>query len=99
MRHRNIKSRKVVDALKKFGCIIKRDTSHGVIVENPKNNKSINVPTHRETLAVWIYNNILRRLDIDKKEFTAKKIAEIKKISIDEVAKILVKNSKKLFKI
>jgi len=35
--------------------IIKRNTSHGVIVENPKNNKSTNVPTHQDILAVWIY--------------------------------------------
>ena len=69
MKHRNLKSRKVVNALRKFGCEIKRDTSHGVIVENPKNNKSTNVPTHRDILAIWIYNNILRQLDINKKEF------------------------------
>jgi len=69
MKHRNIKARKIVDALKKFGCIVKRATLHGVIVENPKNNKSTNVPTHRDEIAVWIYNNILRQLDIDKKKF------------------------------
>ena len=69
MKHRNIKAKKVVKALEEFGCIIKRSTPHGVIIENPKNNKSINVPTHRDIIAVWIYNNILRQLDIDKKEF------------------------------
>jgi len=69
MNPRNLKARKIVKALKEFGCEIKRNTSHGVIVENPKNNKSINVPTHKDILAVWIYNNILRQLDIDKKEF------------------------------
>ena len=69
MNRRNLKARKIVEALTKFGCEIKRNTHHGVIVENPKNNKSINVPTHRDILAVWIYNNILRQLDIDKKEF------------------------------
>ncbi len=69
MRHRNLKARKVVKALIKFGCIIKRNTSHGVIVENSKNNKSTNVPTHSPLLAVWIYNNILRQLDIDKEDF------------------------------
>ncbi len=69
MNPRNLKARKIVKALKEFGCEIKRNTSHGVIIENPKNNKSINIPTHRDILAVWIYNNILRRLDIDKKEF------------------------------
>ena len=69
MKRRNLKARKVVKALEKFGCIIKRNTSHGVIVENPKNNKATNVPTHRDILAVWIYNNIMRQLDIDKKEF------------------------------
>ncbi len=69
MKHRNLKARKIVKALEKFGCTIKRTTPHGVIVENPRNNKSINVPTHRDILAVWIYNNILRQLDIDKKEF------------------------------
>ena len=46
-----------------------RNTSHGVIVENPKNNFSTNVPLHRDELAVWIYGNILRQLEIDKKEF------------------------------
>jgi len=69
MNPRNLKARKIVKALKEFGCEIKRNTPHGVIIENPKNNKSINVPTHRDILAVWIYNNILRQLDIDKKEF------------------------------
>ena len=69
MNRRNLKARKVVTALKKFGCIIKRNTDHGIIVENPKNNKSTNVPTHRDIIAVWIYNNILRQLDINKNEF------------------------------
>jgi len=69
MNRRNLKARKVVKALEKFGCKIRRNTDHGVIVENPKNNKSTNVPTHREILAVWIYNNIMRQLDINKKEF------------------------------
>jgi len=69
MKHRNIKARKIIEALKKYGCEIKRSTSHGVIVENIKNKQSTNVPTHRDILAVWIYNNILRQLDIDKKEF------------------------------
>ena len=69
MKRRNLKARKVVKALEEFGCTIKRSTSHGVIIENPKNNKSTNVPTHRDTLAVWIYNNILRQLEINKKEF------------------------------
>jgi len=69
MKHRNLKAIKIVNALKKFGCEIIRTTDHGVIVENPKNKKSTNVPTHKDILAVWIYNNILRQLDIDKKEF------------------------------
>ena len=69
MNPRNLKARKIVKALMKLGCAIKRNTPHGVIVENPKNNKSTNVPTHREILAVWIYHNILKQLDIDKKEF------------------------------
>lgn len=69
MNRRNLKARKVVKALEKFGCKIIRNTDHGVIMENPKNNKSTNVPTHRDILAVWIYNNIMRQLDIDKKEF------------------------------
>ncbi len=69
MNPRNLKARKIIKALKKFGCIIKRSTSHGIIVENPKNNKSTNVPTHKDILAGWIYHNVLRQLDIDKKEF------------------------------
>ena len=69
MNPRNLKARKVVKALEDFGCVIKRNTSHGVIVENPKNNKSTNVPTHRDILAIWIYHNILRQLGIEKKEF------------------------------
>jgi len=68
MSRRNFKARKVVKALQDFGCKIVRKTDHGVIVENPRNNKSTNVPTHQSTLAVWIYNNIIRQLDIDKKE-------------------------------
>lgn len=46
-----------------------RNTPHGVIVENPSNKKSINVPTHRKIIPIWIYNYILRYLDINKKEF------------------------------
>lgn len=59
----------MIKALEKFGCKIIRNTDHGVIIENSRNNKSTNVPTHREILAVWIYNNIIRQLDINKKEF------------------------------
>jgi len=69
MNRRNLKARKVLKALEEYGCKIVRSTSHGVIVENPKNNQSINVPLHREELAVWIYGNILRRLGINKKDF------------------------------
>ena len=69
MNRRNLKARKVVKALQDYGCIIKRSTNHGVIVENPRNGKSTNVPTHRDILAVWIYHNIMRQLDIDKDEF------------------------------
>jgi len=69
MNRRNLKARKVLAALKKYGCIEKRNTSHGVIIENPQNKQSINIPMHREELAVWIYNNILRRLNIDKEKF------------------------------
>ena len=69
MNRRNLKARKVIKTLEDFGCIIKRNTSHGVIVENPINKKSTNVPTHQELLAVWIYNNILSQLDINKEEF------------------------------
>ena len=69
MGRRNFKARKVVKALEKIGCIIVRQTDHGVIVENPKNKKSTNVPIHRDEIAIWIYNNVLRQLDIDKEEF------------------------------
>ena len=69
MKRRNIKARKVLIALKRYGCIEKRTTDHGVILENPKNKQSINIPTHRDELAVWIYHNILRRLGINKEEF------------------------------
>jgi hypothetical protein len=55
MNRRNIKARNIVKALVKYGCIIKRNTAHGVIIENTKNNKSTNIPTHRDVLAVWIY--------------------------------------------
>lgn len=65
---KNLKVRKVLKAFQKYGCIIVRNTSHGVILENPKNNKSTNLPTHQDILPVWIYKNILRQLDIDKKE-------------------------------
>jgi hypothetical protein len=68
MRHRNFKAEKVVKAFLKWGCILKRKTSHGVIVENPKNNKSINIPTHQKILPVWIYKNVLRQLEIEGKE-------------------------------
>jgi len=69
MNRRNLKARNFLKALKKYGCIEMRSTDHGVIVENPKNNKSTNVPTHRPEIAVWIYHNILRQLEIDKDEF------------------------------
>ena len=68
MGRRNFKARKVVKALQNLRCKIIRKTDHGVIVENPLNKKSTNVPTHQSTLAVWIYNNIVRQLDIDKKD-------------------------------
>tara|TARA_Y100000310_G_scaffold182061_1_gene182081 strand:+ start:343 stop:567 length:225 start_codon:yes stop_codon:yes gene_type:complete len=68
MGRRNFKARKVVKALIKIGCRIVRSTDHGVIVENPRNNKSTNVPTHRETIAVWIYHNIIKQLEINKDE-------------------------------
>ena len=69
---RNLKARKVLKALKEYGCKVIRNTSHGVIIENPENKESINIPLHRENLAVWIYHNILRHLKIDKKEFEEK---------------------------
>ena len=68
MKSRNLKVRKFLRALKDYGCIEVRNTSHGVILENPKNNKSTNVPVHQEILPVWIYKNILRQLDIPKEE-------------------------------
>lgn len=69
MNRRNLKVRNFLKALQKYGCIEKRSTSHGVIIENSLNNKSTNVPTHREEIAVWIYGNILRQLGIDKESF------------------------------
>ena len=69
MNPRNLKVRNFLKAIKKYGCIIIRSTDHGVIIENPKNKKSTNIPTHRKELAVWIYHNILRQLNIDKDEF------------------------------
>jgi len=68
MNRKNLKARKVVKALTQLGCEIIRATPHGVIIENPVNKKSTNVPTHRDVLAVWIYNNIIRQLDLDKNE-------------------------------
>ncbi|MAH47803.1 hypothetical protein CMI37_18420 [Candidatus Pacearchaeota archaeon] len=61
--------RNFLKAIKEYGCIEVRNTPHGVIIENPKNAKSTNIPTHRPELAIWIYHNILRQLDIDKKDF------------------------------
>jgi len=69
MNRRNLKVRNFLKALKRYGCIEMRKNSHGVIIENPKNKKSTNVPVHRDEIAVWIYGNILRQLDIDKDEF------------------------------
>ncbi len=66
MKHRNLKARKVLKALKEYGCVEVRNTSHGVILENPNNKKSTNLPLHQDILPVWIYNNILRQLDIKK---------------------------------
>ena len=69
MKRRNLKAIEILKALKEYGCVEIRKTSHGAIVENPKNNQKINVPLHRKELAVWIYGNILRKLEIDKKDF------------------------------
>ncbi|MBU1501503.1 MAG: hypothetical protein KJ905_01880 [Nanoarchaeota archaeon] len=69
MKHRNLKAEKILKALVKYDCKTVRNTPHGVILENPENNQSINIPLHRDELAIWIYNNILRRLSIDKKKF------------------------------
>jgi len=68
MNRRNLKARKVVKALTELGCKIMRNTPHGVIIENPINKKSTNIPTHRDILAIWIYNNIIKQLDISKNE-------------------------------
>jgi len=72
MNRRNIKVRKFQKALSDFGCITKRTTSHGIIVENPINHKSTNVPLHRDIIPIWIYENVLRQLDINKIEFEMK---------------------------
>ncbi len=69
MNRRNIKVSNFLRALKKYGCIEIRRNDHGIIFENPYNKKSTNVPIHRKELAVWIYHNILRQLDIDKERF------------------------------
>jgi len=69
MKHGNIKIRNFLKAIKKYGCIEIRKNDHGIIVENPKNKKSTCIPIHRPELAVFIYNNILKQLDIDKEEF------------------------------
>lgn len=69
MNRRNLKVRNFLKALKDYGCIEVRKNSHGVIIENIKNKKSTNVPVYREEIAVWIYNNVLRQLDINKEEF------------------------------
>jgi len=68
MKHRNLKVRKVLKALKEYGCIEIRNTSHGIILENTRNKKSTNLPTHQDILPIWIYNNILRQLDIKKED-------------------------------
>ena len=68
MKSRNLKVRKVLAALKKYGCTEVRNTSHGVIIENPNNKRSTNVPTHQDILPVWIYKNILRQLDIKRED-------------------------------
>ena len=47
---RNLKVRKVVKAFVKHGCVIIRNTSHGIILENPKNKKSTNLLTHQDIL-------------------------------------------------
>ena len=69
MNRRNLKVRNFIKALKKFGCREVRSNSHGIIFENPNNNKSTNVPIHRSEIAVWIYHNVLKQLDINKDEF------------------------------
>ncbi len=48
MNKRNLKVRNFLDALKKYGCIEVRRNDHGIIVENPRNKKSTNVPIHRK---------------------------------------------------
>jgi len=69
LNRRNLKVRNFVKALREYGCIEIRKNAHGIIFENPKNKKSTNVPIHRDEIAIWIYNNVLRQLDIDKEEF------------------------------
>jgi len=69
MNRKNLKVRDFIKALKKYGCVEVRGTDHGIIFENPINKKSTNVPIHRNELAVWIYHNIIRQLDINKEEF------------------------------
>lgn len=69
MNRRNLKVRNFVKALKQYGCVEVRANDHGKIFENPKNKKSTNVPIHRDEIAIWIYNNVIRQLGIDKEEF------------------------------
>lgn len=65
---RNLKVRKFLKALKDYGCIEIRNTSHGVIIENPLNKKSTNVPTHQKEIPSGILNNVLRWLEIPIEE-------------------------------
>lgn len=55
-------------ALKDYGCMEIRNTSHGVIIENPRNKKSTNVPTHQKEIPSGILNNVLRWLEIPLEE-------------------------------
>lgn len=62
MKLQNIKSKEVVKILQKFGFEIKRQSGTHVIMR--KNNKTVVVPIHRETIPIGTLKSIEKQADI-----------------------------------
>ncbi len=66
MRLRNIKSKEVVKILQKFGFEIRRQTGTHVILR--KNEKTVVVPVHKETIPIGTLKSIEKQASIKFRE-------------------------------
>ena len=60
-----MKRNKVLDHLKKNGCILEYEGRKHSVFINPENDKTSTVPRHREIID-WLANKICKDLDVPK---------------------------------